>query len=329
MARTKTPKQNSSARPRASKPRKPIDPTQRKPRAKKGSTRPEDGHVCPVCFKVYTRATDLVRHSRSHSDDPRPFKCEFEGCDGEFAQKGALEQHQRSGVHLDLQIYPCIWPGVKCSKTFNDPSSRSRHHYFIHGPGSHMYYYCGCGAKYRRPSGLKNHHDKKHALAGTPYKLPEPEPLRGVAADQVATNRELGHSEDSENTYENHVEGMLLPSTVDSSSESPSTPLSHSNVTSSILASNKSIPSFSTVSSQPMVLMHVAASPRQRLPPLPGKLARTTKISSMKTVTSKIKLPTSNSRHNGVHKYSRAVASPPKAKNRWSLSWILSSAEHV
>ncbi|KZS98152.1 hypothetical protein SISNIDRAFT_546165 [Sistotremastrum niveocremeum HHB9708] len=67
MTRTKTAKQELASRPRGftragSKPAKFIDPTQRKPRAKKGSTLPEDG---------YKRVGGLkTHHEKKHHGEP-------------------------------------------------------------------------------------------------------------------------------------------------------------------------------------------------------------------------------------------------------------------
>ncbi|KZS90934.1 hypothetical protein SISNIDRAFT_468171 [Sistotremastrum niveocremeum HHB9708] len=172
MAATKTSKRKAEARDRRTR-------STGNTRAKKGSTPPHLGFVCPVpdCQKVFSRQTDMaVRHARLHSDDPKPFKCELDNCGRGFSQQSGLKQHQRSGIHGNVKAYRCRWAKGKCSQAFNDPSSRTRHEHFVHGPGKDMRYYCHCGLSYKRPSGLKKHHDAKHPKI--PYEQPDPEPIR-------------------------------------------------------------------------------------------------------------------------------------------------------
>ncbi|KZT38707.1 hypothetical protein SISSUDRAFT_1119436 [Sistotremastrum suecicum HHB10207 ss-3] len=172
MAATKTSKRKADTRDRRTR-------STGKTRAKKGSTPPELGFVCPVpdCQKVFSRQTDMaVRHAILHSDDPKPFKCELDNCGRGFSQASGLKQHQRSGIHGNVKAYRCRWAKGKCGLAFNDPSSRTRHEHYVHGPGKDLRYYCHCGLSYKRPSGIKKHHTAKHPHLA--YQLPEPEPLR-------------------------------------------------------------------------------------------------------------------------------------------------------
>ncbi|CAA7262510.1 unnamed protein product [Cyclocybe aegerita] len=87
---------------------------------------PTDGHPCtfPGCTVVISRANDVKRHLRTHSD-AREFECEYEGCNYSVKQKSNLTAHVNK-VHLnDNRPFGCPVPG--CENTFGDPSARSRH----------------------------------------------------------------------------------------------------------------------------------------------------------------------------------------------------------
>ncbi|KAJ3513027.1 hypothetical protein NLJ89_g3181 [Agrocybe chaxingu] len=87
---------------------------------------PTGGHPCtfPGCTVVISRANDVKRHLRTHSDE-REFECEYEGCNYSVKQKSNLTAHVNK-VHLnDNRPFSCPVPG--CENKFGDPSARSRH----------------------------------------------------------------------------------------------------------------------------------------------------------------------------------------------------------
>ena len=65
--------------------------------------------TCNVCNKAFTRASDLKRHSRMHSGQ-KPFVCDV--CSKAFTQTGHLKEHKR--IHTGYKPYPCDI----CSKQF-------------------------------------------------------------------------------------------------------------------------------------------------------------------------------------------------------------------
>ncbi|KZS94032.1 hypothetical protein SISNIDRAFT_549275 [Sistotremastrum niveocremeum HHB9708] len=168
-----------------------------KPRAKKGSTDPAIAYFCefPGCRKAFGREHDVKRHAVDHSPDPRPFKCNLDGCRQDFSQLDGLRQHQRSGQHFNKRDYKCRWPGAQCERAFNDRSARTRHYRFVHGPEKYLRYYCpfDCGAHYKRPGNISGHCQKKHPDAG--YDMPEPEPLRGEYLGDISTQENSANME--------------------------------------------------------------------------------------------------------------------------------------
>ncbi|CAO3628538.1 unnamed protein product [Cunninghamella echinulata] len=72
------------------------------------------------CIKAFGRKSDLVRHSRIHSND-KPYKCSVISCGKRFIQRSALKVHFRT--HTGEKPHSCEY----CNKRFGDSSSLARH----------------------------------------------------------------------------------------------------------------------------------------------------------------------------------------------------------
>lgn len=75
----------------------------------------------PGCNKRFALAGYLKQHQICHSD-ARPFKCSH--CDAKFARRYQLRVHERA-KHTNERPYKCTHPG--CNKTFTTASSALDH----------------------------------------------------------------------------------------------------------------------------------------------------------------------------------------------------------
>ncbi|KAI9140621.1 hypothetical protein BKA69DRAFT_1078914 [Paraphysoderma sedebokerense] len=75
-------------------------------------------HVCTVCFKRLSTASNLRSHMKIHSRE-KPFQCLC--CGRSFARKADLSTHQR--VHTREKPFECS----KCQKKFTQSGSYNRH----------------------------------------------------------------------------------------------------------------------------------------------------------------------------------------------------------
>lgn len=79
-------------------------------------------HACPICDKLFPRATELRRHARVHSGE-KPYSCEI--CGASFTQSGSLklhtETHEVSGV--ERRQFKCR----VCLAVFRHRNNLTRH----------------------------------------------------------------------------------------------------------------------------------------------------------------------------------------------------------
>lgn len=79
---------------------------------------PTRKHECSVCYKTFTRKSNLVDHLRLHAN-MRPFECEI--CHATFVQTGNLKAHMRT--HTKERPYECNI----CGKTYNQSGALKVH----------------------------------------------------------------------------------------------------------------------------------------------------------------------------------------------------------
>lgn len=60
-------------------------------------------HVCPVCKKIKSRASELKKHMQRHS---KPFGCTFDGCSKTFGSKNDWKRHEQS-QHEQQECWRC------------------------------------------------------------------------------------------------------------------------------------------------------------------------------------------------------------------------------
>ncbi|KZT40700.1 hypothetical protein SISSUDRAFT_1127032 [Sistotremastrum suecicum HHB10207 ss-3] len=314
-----------------------------KPRAKKGSTDPAIAYFCefPGCRKAFGREHDVKRHAVDHSPDPRPFKCNLDGCRQDFSQLDGLRQHQRSGKHFNKRDYKCRWPGTQCERAFNDRSARTRHYRFVHGPEKYLRYYCpfDCGAHYKRPGNISGHCQKKHPDAG--YDMPEAEPLRGeylgdISPQENSANMEVDRDETSsraDDAQGGHKSQAVCESPVLTKNTTLATP------TASLQASDPCNTALvnepASLSPYPVPIFDVPIAQKRNRTGA-RSLTSTKPVADLETTLSPP--PTSDntsstSDYNSIHGWSSdpstSQVTETQTGKRWSLSWILSTDEDV
>lgn len=103
---------------------------------------------CVYCTKEFKKASDLVRHVRTHTHE-RPFKCDQ--CFRSFTVKSSLAAHMRT--HGGVKGFKC----EICSKHFSSSQSL-KVHLRIH-TGATPYHCDKCEKKFRTYGHLKSHKD--------------------------------------------------------------------------------------------------------------------------------------------------------------------------
>lgn len=86
----------------------------------KGKPKKEFVCVSEGCGKVYSKASHLRDHSRTHTGE-RPFLCSWLGCKRGFTRSDELQRHFRT--HTGEKNYPC----GKCDKKFSRSDHLKKH----------------------------------------------------------------------------------------------------------------------------------------------------------------------------------------------------------
>jgi len=72
-----------------------------------------------ICDKTYKKKFSFDQHLISHSDNPKPFQCEY--CGKGFTEDSSRTRHER--IHTDEKPYECKY----CEKCFSDAGARTSH----------------------------------------------------------------------------------------------------------------------------------------------------------------------------------------------------------
>lgn len=137
--------------------------------------RPEKPHRCAHCEMCFFKASELRRHSRSHTGE-KPFRCNV--CESCFSRSESLKRHlkkhtgerpymcsiceKRFYSRQDLKIHRRIHSGEKphvcpvCGKGFSQLGNMREHEQNVHNK-SEKYSCDKCGANFSRCKSLKEH----------------------------------------------------------------------------------------------------------------------------------------------------------------------------
>ena len=80
-------------------------------------------YPCPTCSKLFTTASDLKRHERTHEAD-RQLQCSFQNCSFVTHRSDSLVLHEKTHTGIESRLnHPC----VKCEKMFSSSQIAARH----------------------------------------------------------------------------------------------------------------------------------------------------------------------------------------------------------
>ena len=80
-------------------------------------------YPCPYCRKLFTTASDLKRHEKTHEAEKLQ-ECSFQNCSFVTHRSDSLLLHEKTHTGIESRLnYPC----PKCSKMFPSSQIASRH----------------------------------------------------------------------------------------------------------------------------------------------------------------------------------------------------------